>query len=156
MKKANANELTINRTMTVPAKGKHCNGNSKAILLVEDGEIYFSMTDVAECLDVTVGAVSFAVRNESKVKGKTPILVANLPYKANLLCNVIKSLNQRTRALEADAKGMEAEITRLRAELAKARVLNAKYEAREAKRQEAAELRKKLAMLEKELEVNIA
>lgn len=156
MKMNKANELTINRTMTVPAKGKHCNGNSKAVLIVEDGEVYFSMTDVAEELKVSGPAISQAIKHEHKVKDKTPILVANLPYKANLLCEAIKSLNQRNRALEADAKGMEAEITRLRTELAKARALNAKYEAREAKRQEAAELRKKLAMLEKELEVNIA
>ena len=109
MKKTN--ELTINRTLTIPAKGKHCHGNSKAILLVEDGEVYFSMADVAETLEVSRPAISQSIKHGYKLKGKTPILVANLPYKVNLLCEVIKTLNQRNRALEADTKGMEAEIS---------------------------------------------
>ena len=153
MKKTN--ELTINRTLTIPAKGKHCHGNSKAILLVEDGEVYFSMADVAETLEVSRPAISQSIKHGYKLKGKTPILVANLPYKVNLLCEVIKTLNQRNRALEADTKGMEAEINQLRAELAEAKALNRQYAEREAKRQQAAALRRKLAMLEKELEVNI-
>ena len=150
-------EIEMKRNFKANARGKHCNGNTKAVIIIEDGLVFTSSIDTAEHLTVSQSCVSYAARTPGATcKGKHIFYVHELPNHVYDLCEVIQTLNKRIHGLEADAKGMEAEITRLRAELAEAKALNRQYAEREAKRQEAAELRRKLALLEKELEVNIA
>lgn len=145
-------EIEMSRNFKANARGKHCNGNTKAVIIIEDGLVFTSSIDTAEHLTVAQSCVSYAARTPGATcKGKHIFYVNELPNHVYDLCAVIQSLNKRNHGLEADAKGMEAEITRLRSELAEAKALNQEYAAKEAKRKEMAELRRRLAELESEI-----
>ena len=145
-------EIEMKRNFKANARGKHCNGNTKAVIIIEDGLVFTSSIDTAEHLTVSQSCVSYAARTPGATcKGKHIFYVNDLPNNVYDLCKVIQTLNKRNNSLTADAKGMEAEITRLREELAEAKALNSEYAAKEAKRKEMAELRRRLAELESEI-----
>lgn len=145
-------EIEMKRNFKANARGKHCNGNTKAVIIIEDGLVFTSSIDTAEHLTVSQSCVSYAARTPGATcKGKHIFYVNDLPNNVYDLCKVIQTLNKRNNSLTADAKGMEAEITRLREELAEAKVLNSEYAAKEAKRKEMAELRRRLTELESEI-----
>lgn len=161
MKKANEitlfteaeKEIEMSRNFKAKARGKHCNGNTKAVIIIEDGLVFTSSIDTAEHLTVSQSCVSYAARTPGATcKGKHIFYVNELPNHVYDLCAVIQSLNTRNHGLEADTKGMETEITRLREELAHERETNREYAAKEAKRKEMAELRRRLAELENEID----
>ena len=145
-------EIEMKRNFKANARGKHCNGNTKATIIIEDGLVFTSSIDTAEHLTVSQSCVSYAARTPGATcKGKHIFYVNDLPNNVYDLCKVIQTLNKRNNSLTADAKGMEAEITRLREELAEAKALNSEYAAKEAKRKEMAELRRRLTELESEI-----
>lgn len=145
-------EIEMKRNFKANARGKHCNGNTKAVIIIEDGLVFTSSIDTAEHLTVSQSCVSYAARTPGATcKGKHIFYVNDLPNNVYDLCKVIQTLNKRNNSLTADAKGMEAEITRLREELAEAKALNSEYAAKEAKRKEMAELRRRLTELESEI-----
>lgn len=161
MKKANEitlfteaeKEIEMSRNFKAKARGKHCNGNTKAVIIIEDGLVFTSSIDTAEHLTVSQSCVSYAARTPGATcKGKHIFYVNELPNHVYDLCEVIQNLNKSVHALEADAKGMKTEITRLREELAHERETNREYAAKEAKRKEMAELRRRLAELENEID----
>ena len=146
-------EIEMKRNFKANARGKHCNGNTKAVIIIEDGLVFTSSIDTAEHLTVSQSCVSYAARTPGATcKGEHIFYVNELPNHVYDLCAVIQSLNKRNHALEADAKGMETEITRLREELAHERETNREYAAKEAKRKDMAELRRRLAELENEID----
>lgn len=145
-------EIEMTRNFRANARGRHCNGNTKATIIIEDGLVFTSSIDTAEHLTVSQSCVSYAARTPGATcKGKHIFYVNDLPNNVYDLCEVIQNLNKSVHALEADAKGMETEITRLREELAHERETNREYAAKEAKRKEMAELRRRLAELESEI-----
>ena len=146
-------EIEMTRNFRANARGRHCNGNTKAIIVVEDGMVLTSSIDAGEYMGVSQSCASSAARGKTKTcKGKHLFYVDDLPNNVYDLCEVIQNLNKSVHGLKADAKGMEAEITRLRSELAEAKVLNSENAAKEAKRKEMAELRRRLAELENEID----
>ena len=64
-------EIEMSRNFKAKARGKHCNGNTKAAIIIEDGLVFTSSIDTAEHLTVAQSCVSYAARTPGATcKGK--------------------------------------------------------------------------------------
>lgn len=101
--------LKLHNETTIKANGTHVNGNSKAVLCIDTGEVFASMTDAAEHLGVTKSNVSLALNGKIRTcKGKHLCYLS----KADEHLESITSRIREMQALEEKAAAYDAFMAR--------------------------------------------
>ena len=71
--------ITMTKESKVAAIGQHRNANRKEVVCLDTGTVYTSVTDAAEAIGVTPGAVSIALNTkQAKCHGKRYVFAKDI------------------------------------------------------------------------------
>lgn len=101
--------LKLHNETTIKANGVHVNGNSKAVLCIDTGEVFASMTDAAEHLGVTQANVSYTLNGRQRTcKGKHLCYLSKADEHLEAITNRIREMQE----LEKKAAAYDAFMAR--------------------------------------------
>lgn len=142
--------INIHDKSTIKATGKHYNGNCKPVFCITTGEVFASLTDVAESIGTSVNNVSCAVTGKIRTcKGKRFCLISNVTDHLDEIAETIRVREEKLAKYDA----IIAEEARIKAEQEAARRaeeerIRTKQRAQEKLEKCKAEYNKKLAALQ--------
>lgn len=97
--------INIQNEANIQAEGKHDQKNAKAVVCIETGEVYASVTDAAEKIGVHITTISAVCHGKCRtVKGKHYCYLSRV----NESLDAIVTRLRETSAIEEDAKRWQA------------------------------------------------